>query len=214
MKWNDFTLLFLWIFLACITLLFWQNKLTEELLYQKLLLDRNLDTIVEDCLYASIEGIQTDFEPIIHTDCLLKTFEQEKNWILKNVEVPLLYLIEKEQASLYSISEEKWNRYPIIGYDRNCDTYTNIDTLTLAETIQRTDEIQEILMKTLHKEWNRINTKKQYQISFPYIEQKGEAHKLEKTGLWYFFSSKNYRANGKTFDFFTHSGARCNRKQN
>ena len=117
MKWNDLTLIFLWIFLTCMTVIFWQNRLSEELLYEKLLIDRNLDTIAEDSLYASVEGIRKDFEPIINTEYLLEIFEKEKDWIFGKgkVEVPLLFLTEKEQESVYRIYEDKWKRYLVSG---------------------------------------------------------------------------------------------------
>lgn len=214
MKWNDLTLLFLWIFFSCITLIFWQNRLTEELFYQKLVVDRNLDTIAEDSLYRSIEGIREDFEPIINPNYLLETFQREKDWIfgVGKVEVPLLFLTEKEQENVYQTSKREWTGYPISGYCRDCDTYTYPDMLTIAEAIQRTDEIQKLLTEEFSKEPNIRNTKKQYQISLPYIEEDG-VQKIEKTGLWYFFSSREYNANGKQFDFFTYSGARSSRKR-
>lgn len=215
MKWNDLTLCFLWIFIACMSLVFWQNRLTEELFYQKLLLDRNLDTIAEDCLYASIEGIREDFEPIINAEYLLETFEREKDWIFGTgkTEIPLLFLTEKEQESVYRISDRKWDIYPITGFDRESDIYAYQHLLTMSENIIRTDEIQEILEKELSQERNRIHAKKRYQVYLPYTEQEEGIQKIEKTGLWYLFFSKQYHANGRKFDFFTYSGARSSRKQ-
>lgn len=214
MKWNDLTLIFLWIFLVCMTVIFWQNRLSEELFYEKLLIDRNLDTIAEDCLYASIEGIREDFEPIINTEYLLEIFEKEKNWIFGKgkVEVPLLFLTEKEQENVYRIYEDNWKSYLISGYKRNSDTYTYAETLTMEEAILRTDEIQEILYKELHREPNIQSSGKQYQIYLPYIEGEDGVQKIEKTGFWYFFSSRTYWANGNGYGFFTYSGARSVRK--
>lgn len=189
--------------------------MTEELFYQKLLIDRNLDTIAEDCLYASIEGIREDFEPIINPEYLLYNFEQEKEWIfgVGKVEVPLLFLTEKEQEYVYQIQERKWEPYAISGYHRTEDTYAYLDQLTTAEEVIRTDEIQEILIQRLHREPNLLYAGKQYRLSLPYIQQEDGIQKIEKTGIWYLFSSKRYQANGRIFDFFTYSGARSNRKQ-
>lgn len=215
MKWNDLTLIFLWIFLTCMTVIFWQNRLSEELLYEKLLIDRNLDTIAEDSLYASVEGIRKDFEPIINTEYLLEIFEKEKDWIFGKgkVEVPLLFLTEKEQESVYRIYEDKWKRYLVSGYERNGDTYAYPEMLTMKEAIMRTDEIQEILTKELHREPNIQSSGKQYQINLPYIEREDGIQKIEKTGFWYFFSSRTYWANGKEYRFFTYSGARSVRRE-
>lgn len=215
MKWNDLILIFLWIFMVCITLVFWQNRVMEELFYQKFLLDRIFDTIAEDCLYASIEGIREDFEPIINAEYLLEVFETEKNWMFGtgNVEIPLLFLTEKEQERVYSVHERAWDRYPISGFDRNSDTYAYQHLLSMSEMITRTDEIQKILEEKLNSEPNRMYAKKRYQLYLPYIEQEEGIQKIEKTGLWYPFFSKSYRINGKEFDFFTYSGARSSRKQ-
>ena len=187
----------------------------EELYYQKLLIDRNLDTIAEDCLYTSIEGIREDFEPIINSEYLLERFEQEKDWIFGKgkVEVPLLFLTEKEQELLYRIDKKSWQSYPISGYsDKNSNTYAYPDKISISEAILRTDEIQKILQEELNKTPFCTNFKKQYQIFLPYNEQEDGIQKIEKTGFWYFFSSKPYRVNGKQLDFFTYSGARSIRK--
>lgn len=215
MKWNDLTLVFLWILIACMTLIFWQNRLTEELFYQKLLLDRNLDTIAEDCLYASIEGIREDFEPIINEEYLLEVFEQEKDWIFGKgkVEIPFLFLTEKEQEFVYRISEGAWEAYSITGFERESDTYAYLDQIPMSENIIRTDEIQEILMQEFYNEPNLVDAKKQYQVYLPYREQEEGIQKIEKTGLWYLFSSKGYRVNGRRFDFFSYSGGRSSRKR-
>lgn len=215
MKWNDLTLVFLWILIACMTLIFWQNRLTEELFYQKLLLDRNLDTIAEDCLYASIEGIREDFEPIINEEYLLEVFEQEKDWIFGKgkVEIPLLFLTEKEQEFVYRISKGAWEAYSITGFERESDTYAYSDQIPMSENIIRTDEIQEILMQEFYNEPNLVDAKKQYQVYLPYREQEEGIQKIEKTGLWYLFSSKGYQVNGRRFDFFSYSGGRSSRKR-
>lgn len=214
MKWNDLTLLFLWVFLVCMTVIFWQNRLSEELLYEKLLIDRNLDTIAEDSLYASIEGIREDFEPILNPDYLLEFFEKEKDWIFGEgrTEIPLLFLTEKEQEKVYRTAQEDWTSYPITGYERGSDTYAYADMLTISEAIRRTDEIQAILTAELHRESNIQSRGKRYQINLPYTEQEEGIQKIEKTGLWYFFLGRKYRANGKEYDFFTYSGARSSRK--
>jgi len=213
-KWNDLTLLFLWIFLGCMTVLFWQNQLSEELFYEKLLIDRNLDTIAQDCLYTSMEGITEEFEPVINEDYLLEVFEAERDWIFGKgkVEIPLFFFTEKETEHVYRISEGKWVKYPISGFQRGDDTYAYPDMLSMSEAIKRTDEIQKILTEELLSSPNFVNGGKKYRFFLPYIETEEGVQKIEKTGLWYLFPSKKYRANGKVFDFFTYSGARCIRK--
>jgi len=213
-KWNDLTLFFLWVFIVCATILFWQNRLSEELLYEKLLIDRNLDTIAEDSFYASIEGIREDFEPIINPEYLLEVFEREKDWIFGKgrTEVGLLFLTEKEQEKVYRIYEDRWVSYPITGYKRDGDTYAYAEMLTMPEAIRRTDEISEILIEELYREPNIQKKGVSYRINLPYIEGEEGIQKIEKTGLWYFFPGRKYRANGKEYDFFTYSGARSIRK--
>ncbi len=214
MKWNDLTLLFLWIFLCCITVLFWRNRLIEELYYQKLLIDRNLDTIAEDCLYASIEGIQEDFEPIINSNYLFERFLQEKDWIFGkgNIEVPLLFLTEKEQELICQTDKNTWESYLISGYsNKSSNTYAYPNKLSMSEAILRTDEIQKILQEELNKTF--FNTNQKYHIFLPYTEQEEGLQKIEKTGLWYLFSSRSYQVNNKSLHFFTYSGARSIRKQ-
>lgn len=195
------------------TVVFWQNQFMEELFYQKILVDRNLDTIAEDCLYASIEGIREDFEPIINPEYLQMVFEQEKDWIFGKgkVDVPFLFLIEKEQEQVYRRREGKWDVYPIGGYDKIGDTYQMM--LPMSKEILRTDEIQGIIMQNLCSAFNLINAKKQYRLFLPYIWMEEGLQKIEKTGIWYPYFSKRYRVNGKEFDFFSYSGARSNRKK-
>lgn len=215
MKWNDLILCFLWVLLACITLSFWQNRFVEELFYQKMLVDRNFDTIAEDCLYASVEGIREDFEPIINPEYLQTVFEREKDWIFGKgkAEVPLLFLTEKEQEWVYQVGEESWKDYPISGYERDSGTYAYFHTLPMSEEILRTDEIQQIMMQSFSYVSNLSCAGKEYQVFLPYIWQEEGIQKVEKTGLWYPFFSKRYRINGKELDFFSYSGARSSRKK-
>ena len=81
----------------------------------------------------------------------------------------------------------------------------------MSEAILRTDEIQKILQEELNKTF--FNTNHKYHIFLPYTEQVEGIHKIEKTGLWYLFSSRSYQVNNKSLHFFTYSGARSIRKQ-
>lgn len=214
MRWNDMTLYFLMLFLVFLTMGCLKHELTARLLVQKLILDRNLDTIAEDSLFRSVEGLRDDFEPIINEEYLQEAFQEEKEWVFGagRVDIPVLFLVEKEQEKVYQSWREDWNAYTLSGYGRDGEIYAVPESLRGEEAIKRVDGIRGILEQTLSQSVSLVDRKKQYRFFIPYIEKETGYQKLDKTGFWYSFQSKEYRVFGRCFDFFTHSGSRSVRK--